>query len=349
MKSIVFAALALGTAIGASANDYLDRSAWKWSSSSICAADGGDITGLEGIYDGDASTCWHSNYHAAADSPERANPHWVMIDRTASDTNEIYGLSYMPRLSTQNATCTHYAIYLSDASFEGTPADSYESITAALGEPDYQGYWDTTYGEKVCNFDKPTSARYVLWVNVESANSRSAACAEMNLLAAKGSGGGGGGTTPTTYNALKITPRQGEPHRIAIDDSKLTVYMDGTNVRLGNSAITVEYAMDSVLSFVPEIYKFAEGSLYTGDKKDINTETGLPGTALPTFGLALNGGQLCLSGVAPDAVVTIYNLSGVPVASGRASAQGEATLAVGGLSRGAYLLSAPGFSTKIIL
>ncbi len=349
LKSIIIAAFALGTALGAEANDYLNRSSWQWSSSSICEPDGSDIAGLEGIHDGDQNTCWHSNYHAASDSPERSNPHWVMIDRK-KDSKKIYGLSYMPRQATQNATCTHYAIYLSDTSFEDTPSDSFEVIQTVLGKPQYEGYWDASYGEKICNFDKASTARYILWVNVESAASRSAACAEMNLLAAKGTGGGegGGGTTTTIYNALKIATREGKTHRIAIDGSNLKVYMEGANVRLGNSAITVEYAMDSVLSFVPEIYDFAEGTLYDGDKKDVS-ETGIDHTDIATYGLAIEGSQLTLSGAAPEAVVNIFNLQGALVASGRANAQGVATLAVGILSRGTYILSTPGFTAKIIL
>ena len=250
------------------AADYIDRSAWSWSTSSECVQEN-DIAGLKGIYDGDTSTCWHSNYHAESGTPERSNPHWVMIDR-GSDTSLAYGLSYLPRQNGANfnTACTEYAIYFADRSLGSTTAVSWEDIVYELGEPDLQGSWTGDGTEKIVTFEKPNSARYILFVNIKSNGSNSAACAEMNLIAKEG----GGTVTPTPaseYNAIKIVTPEGDLHRIAIDGQQLAFSMSGSNIRMGNSAITVEYAMDEVKYFQPEKYQFADEEFYTGPKRDI--------------------------------------------------------------------------------
>lgn len=262
----------------ASAANYLSRDKWQWDASSICSPDGNDIAGLEGICDGDPSTCWHSNYHAQNGTPERSNPHWVMIDR-GTDTKAAYGLSYLPRQAVLNTHCTYYMVYLSNKDLGDTPADSQASIIAALGQPDYQGSWDANdVSEKFIVFDKPTTARYILFVNVSTKQSSSAACAEMNLLS-----DGNIDPTPnpdpnpnpnpnpgTGYNAVKITPADGSaPHRIAIDGTNLTITRTGNALHLTNSGITVEYLPEEVAHFAFERYEFAKDEYYSGTKKDI--------------------------------------------------------------------------------
>lgn len=249
------------------AQDYVKRDGWTWSASSICAPENEDIAGLEGIYDGNINTCWHSNWHAASGTPERSNPHWVMIDR-GSDNTPFYGIAYTPRQASVNNACTSYMIYLSDTDMSSTPATSVSDIVATLGNADYSGSWEGSIDEKFLNFTKASTARYILFVNVESHSSSSAACAEFNLLARKYSGGdtpGNGG-----YNAVRITPADGSaPHRIAIDGTNLSISMTGSAIHMSNSGITVEYAPDEVARFSMEFYDFAEGEFYSGTKRDI--------------------------------------------------------------------------------
>lgn len=260
----LIAAALLPSSLGAV--DYLDRSGWSWKTSSNCAAEG-DIIGLEGIADGNTVTCWHSNYHADNSSPERKNPHWVMIDR-GGDTTPAYGLAYLPRQNggSSSTACTRYAIYFADKTLEYTPSTSEDDIVYSLGNPAYTGTWDGNFEEKFVNFTTPVTSRYILFVNLQSNGSNSAACSEMNLLATKGQGG----ETPVTdYNAIRITTPDGDEHRIAIDGTNLAFSMAGGNIRMGNSGITVEYAMDEVKHFKPEHYDFPEEEFYVGPKKDI--------------------------------------------------------------------------------
>lgn len=288
-----------------SAADYLDRSAWSWKTSSECAAEG-DIIGLEGIADGNTYTCWHSNYHAANGSAERKNPHWVMIDRGA-DTTPAYGLAYLPRQNGNGSgtACTRYAIYFADKTLEYTPSTSEQDIVYAIGNPAYTGTWEGTLDEKFVNFTTPVTSRYILFVNLASNGSNSAACSEMNLLATK-EGGGGGDEPSGNFNAIRIVTPEGDEHRIAIDGSNLAFSMSGGNIRMGNSGITVEYAMSEVKHFKPEHYDFAKEELYVGPKKDIyeypmeitldrtilNIEEGQTATLVATLANATPGAEI---------------------------------------------------------
>lgn len=266
-KHLIFYFMMAG-AVCANAEGYLDRSSWKWSASSICEADGSDITGLSGLYDGNTSTCWHSNWHAAAGSAERSNPHWIMIDR-GNDSSEFSAISYLPRQLNANQACTSYCIYLADKDLSSAPATSLSDIIQALGNPAVSGSWDGTTEEKIARLEKPTSARYILFVNVESANSSSAACAEFNLI-------GEGGGTPTTnvYNAIEIIHKNsGQPDRIAIQGNALTFSMNQGWLRMSNTDITVEYDLADVKSFKFEKYDFKDGQSYYGSKKDVLTST----------------------------------------------------------------------------
>lgn len=256
----------LAAAPCASAAGYLDRSAWSWKSSSICAAEG-DITGLEGLYDGDVTTCWHSNWHAESGSAERSNPHWVMIDR-GTDSSQFYGLAYTPRQESVNQACTSYYIYLRDTDLSSTPATSVTDIVNTLGSPDASGTWEATLDEKFAIFDKPSTARYILFVNVASYNSSSAACAEMNLTTDSEVNPG-----TNAYNAIKITPVKGRDHRIAICGNELTMSMSFGYIRMSNSDITIEYAPEEVERFSFERYEFDNDATYAGSKKDILSET----------------------------------------------------------------------------
>lgn len=280
-QSIIFLAItALGLSAGA---ENLKRDDWTWSSSSICAAGtDSDILGLDGIHDGDANTCWHSNYRADDSSPERRNPHWVQIDR-GSDRAEFNGLSYLPRQLSPKTACTSYYIYLSDTDMSSTPASSAQDIIAALGEPDFSGTLTGDITEKHIDFKEKFTSRYILFVNVESNGSSSAACAEMNLF--YGEPSGGGATGPGNYNAICITPSAADatPHRIAIQGDKLTASVNHGYVRLGNEDITVEYAMADVARFTFEYYDFGDADSYTGDKKDIYTSRFTP-TVKPAAG-----------------------------------------------------------------
>lgn len=303
----------------APAADYLDRSAWTWSTSSDCAAEE-DIVGLSGIHDGNTYTCWHSNYHADNSSPERRNPHWIMIDR-GYDSTPVYGLSYLPRQNGNMATaCTKYAIYFADKSLEDTPASSEQEIYYAIGDPAYSGSWNGDKEEKFVNFDSPVTSRYILFVNLDSNGSSSAACAEMNLLAKSG----GGGDTPgpgAKYNAIRIVTPEGSAHRIAIDGENLTFSMAGGNIRMGNSGITVEYAMDEVKHFIPETYNFPEDEYYVGpkydiysvelsiDQEDMTLEVGKTGSIVATV---LNAGENpVVSWVSSDPLVATVDSDGL--------------------------------------
>lgn len=262
-KLTLFVAAALmASATALAENSYLDRTGWSWSASSTYPYITEDIAGLDGIHDNNTSTCWHTDYTAVSGTPERSNPHWLMIDRGA-DTTPFYGISYLTRQSTVKQCCTYYMVYLSDKDLSSTPATNTDDIIATLGEPDYKGAWEASLDELVLNFTSPSTARYVLFVNVSSYNSSSAACAEFNLLAKRG-------TTPglTTFNAVKITPADGStPHRIALDGTNLSIAMSGTAVRLSNSDITVEYLMREYSRMEFENYEFSSG-LYDGSKKD---------------------------------------------------------------------------------
>ncbi len=282
MKKTTILILALALASGAQAAN-LNRSGWTWSSSSICAAGTNtDILGLPGLYDGDVNTCWHSNYLAEDGSAERSNPHWIQIDR-GNDASSFSGLCYMPRQNSGgNTACTEYYIYLSDTDMSSTPATSSYDIVAALGTPTVSGSWAGDLTEKYADFGKSYTSRYILFVNVQSNDSRSAACAEMNLYI--GSPSSGGDEPPVSYNALRVTPvgNDATPHRIAIQGDKLTISMNHEYVRLGNEDITVEYNMAEIARFNFEQYDFEDNS-YEGDKKDIYTSRFTP-TVKPAAG-----------------------------------------------------------------
>lgn len=317
MKRILIPVLSALLATPAlSAADYLDRSAWSWATSSECQAEE-DITGLMGIYDGNTSTCWHSNYHAASGTPERTNPHWVMIDRR-TDSSLVYGLAYVPRQSNGDnpaTACTEYALFFSDRTFEGTTAASYDAIVSELGSPDVTGSWAGDATEKFVIFEKPVSARYILFVNISSNGSNSAACAEMNLLGK----GGSGVVDPNNpgYNAIKIVTAAGDSHRIAIDGEQLAFSMADGNIRMGNSAITVEYAMDEVKYFKPEQYDFEAEEFYNGPKTDIYFQP--VEVVLDIESLTLEEGQSAVLTAtvtnAPDEAETIWSSSDETVAT----------------------------------
>ncbi|MCM1309631.1 MAG: discoidin domain-containing protein [Bacteroides sp.] len=270
-KYLIIAAAVAATSLTSGAYN-LTRDSWTWMSSSICSPGSGnnaDIVGLEGIHDNNPATCWHSNYLAQSGTPERSNPHWVQIDR-GSDRTPFTGLAYLPRQSSSNTSCTAYYVYLSDTDMSDTPATSASDIIAKLGYPSFMGNWSADSSEKYVDFDEAKYSRYILFVNVSSASSSSAACAEMNLY--YGSTSGDDKPDDQTYNAISITPfgSNATPHRIAIRGDKLSASVVNGFVRLGNEYITVEYDMNEVARFAFEQYDFDEGQVYVGDKKDID-------------------------------------------------------------------------------
>lgn len=273
MKQLLTSLTLLIAMLPASATKYLSRSGWSWSASSICATGADpDIAGLGGMYDGDTYTCWHSNYFAQSGTPERSNPHWVQIDR-GTDNSVFDGLAYLPRQTSDKTACTRCFIYLRDVDMSSTPATSEADIISALGAPDYIGIWTGNSDEKFAQFEKSSSARYILFVNIESNGSSSAACSEMNLFTGTPSEGSGG-TSSSGYNAIRITPKDSsEPHRIAILGNSLSMSMSFDCIRLSNSDITVEYPMDEVEKFNFESYNFSDDESYIGDKQDVLTST----------------------------------------------------------------------------
>ena len=270
IKPILSAALILAAAApAATAGDYLDRDSWTWSTSSDVGYESAQSQGLAAIHDGNDQTYWHSNYHADDSSPERRNPHWVMIDR-GTDTTPFTGIAYMPRQSSANTACTQWYVYLSDTDMSSCPATSTTDIISNLGQPTYSGSWLGDLDLKTASFGKQHTERYILWVNVASNSSNSAACAEFNLLA--GDGGSGGGTSSSVYNSLGIVLPDGTSHHIAIDGSNLVASMERGAIRLGNSDITVEYDIAEVKHFAFEKYSFPEDDpYYVGTKKDVNS------------------------------------------------------------------------------
>lgn len=280
MKRLIPSLFAAAFALSAAAQTgyYLKRDGWQWSTSSDCQTEGNDIRGIDAIADGDESTCWHSNWHAT-ENAERRNPHWVMIDR-GSDAETFYGFTYLPRQSSSNQACTTWYFYTSPTPFTNVPATDVEAIELAVGKPVYFGNWDGNTLLKTATFSGTgINDRYILFVNVASYNSNSAACAEFNLLTKAGydnvgnlGGGGGGGDTPgpaVQYNAVKITTVAGQEHRIAIDGQNLTISMNNGAVRMSNTGITVEYAPGEVKSYSFENYDFADDAYYYGTKTDV--------------------------------------------------------------------------------
>ncbi len=275
IPSIIAAAFALSAA--SQSGYYLKRDGWQWSTSSDCQPEDVDIRGINAIADGDESTCWHSNWHAT-ENAERRNPHWVMIDR-GSDTETFYGFTYLPRQLSSNQACTTWYLYTSPTPFTDVPATNVMDIELALGKPVYFGNWEGNTLLKTATFSGTgISDRYILFVNVASYNSSSAACAEFNLLTKAGYenvgnlGGGGGTPDPVAqYNAVKITTIAGQEHRIAIDGQNLTISMNNGAVRMSNTGITVEYAPAEVKSYTFENYNFADDPYYTGTKTDVLT------------------------------------------------------------------------------
>jgi len=344
----VSSVLLLLAATPAAGTNYLDRSAWSWKASSTSVADG-DITGIGGICDDNVNTCWHSNWHAAAGSPERSNPHWVMIDR-GTDRTKFNGLAYIPRQSSVNQACTSYYIYLSDTDMSSTPASSADDIISALGAPDASGSWEGTSAEKFATFDKESDARYILFVNLTSLNSSSAACAEMNLFS-----GTGGGSTTNAYNAIRITPADGStPHRIAIKGTELTMSMSYGYIRMSNSDITIEYDPTEVGRFNFERYTFDADASYTGTKKDVLSETfglnvtpaagqlteltditispagGMTTRLNPavTESIRLTGGDTIVREVTPDGIAAIASGTDYILSAVNATAPGTYTLTI---------------------
>ncbi len=305
----------LGTALSAGAEGYLDRSSWKWSASSICepsAGDDGDIAGLPGLYDGDPSTCWHSNWHAAAGTPERSNPHWIMIDR-GGDTSEFTAISYLPRQKNINTACTSYMVYFADRDLSDCPATSAADIYATMGNPDLSGSLEATAEEKIIKLEKATSARYILFINVESVSSSSAACSEFNLIGPGGTQGGDDPLETNAYNAIRMIPRAAseKPSQIAIQGDALTFSMNQGWLRMSNTDITVEYNLADIKSYKFIHYNFAGNQSYVGDQKDVLTSK---------FNLAVIP--------APATVETLGSVAIVPPSASRAnhSVEGRATL-----------------------
>lgn len=265
----------LGSVICAGAEGYLDRSSWKWSASSICAPGGQDdpdITGLPGIYDGDPQTCWHSNWHAEAGSPERSNPHWLMIDR-GTDSSPFSAISYLPRQMSANQACTSYMVYFADRDLSNCPATTVSDIIVAMGQPDLSGSLEGTVDEKIIKLEKETSARYILFINVQSASSSSAACAEFNLVGPGGSQSGDDPQVTNAYNAIRMIPRVAtdKPSQIAIQGNALTFSMNQGWLRMSNTDITVEYNLADIKSYKFIHYDFAADASYVGNQKDVLT------------------------------------------------------------------------------
>lgn len=272
MNKQILLGLLLGCAMSAGAEGYLDRSAWQWSASSICEPEAdSDIAGLAGIHDDNINTCWHSNWHAAAGSPERSNPHWFMVDR-GSDTSEFTAISYLPRQASAHTACTSYMVYLADKDLSNCPATSVSDIYAAMGNPDLTGSLEATTDEKIIKLEKATSARYILFVNVQSSASSSAACAEFNLIGPGGTQGGGNQETDA-YNAIRMIPRlpSAKPSQIAIQGSALTFSLNQGWLRMSNTDITVEYNLADIKSYKFIHYDFGQDQAYVGDQKDVLT------------------------------------------------------------------------------
>jgi len=277
ISSIIAAACVLSAA--SQTGYYLKRDGWQWSTSSDCMPEDIDIRGIDAIADGDESTCWHSNWHAT-ENAERRNPHWVMIDR-GSDSETFYGFTYLPRQRSSNQACTTWYLYTSPTPFTNVPATNVSDIELAIGRPVYFGNWEGNTLLKAATFSGTgINDRYILFVNVASYNSSSAACAEFNLLTKAGYenvdnlGGGGSGVTPdpvSQYNAVKITTIAGQEHRIAIDGQNLNISMNNGAVRLSNTGITVEYTPAEVKSYSFENYNFTDDPYYYGTKTDVLT------------------------------------------------------------------------------
>ncbi len=238
-------------------NSHLDRSLWSWSASSTDTQDGG---GLDALHDDDTSTFWHSNYH---NESTHKCPHWVMIDRV-NDKSPARGLSYVPRQGAQNNIVTEYRVYLSDKDFRnGSTVD-----LNSLGTADYSGTWsDDDFNEQTCDFKGKRTERYVLFVidntakgTLAGTTGSSTAIAELYLL---------GNASSQMYNAVKIVPREGNVHRIAIDGSSLNISMNGRMIRMSNTGITIEYSIPEVKYFAFDSYEFPEGSYYDGTKQDL--------------------------------------------------------------------------------
>lgn len=96
-----------------SAQNKLVRTGWTWSVSNETATslEGGSNGPAAAMYDGDASTYWHSNW-AGNPGPGNVMPQFVKID--LAETKEIGGFEYIPRPNRQVTALKNYRIYITD-------------------------------------------------------------------------------------------------------------------------------------------------------------------------------------------------------------------------------------------
>lgn len=75
---------------------------------------------------------------------------------------------------------------------------------------------------------------------------------------------------------------------------------------------------------------------------------GITAAELSDMGVGITGGEVKVSGAPADAMVRIYNLTGIEVAAAKCSTTGEAALNLSHLPSGAYVLAINNFTKKFI-
>lgn len=124
--------------------------------------DEGDAANL---VDDNPNTIWHTMYSVTM----AKYPHWVDLD--AGEVKLLKGFSYLPRQDSGNGNIKDYSIQVS---MDGK----------TWGEPVAQGSFEKNLKEKVINFNKPVSARFIRFTALSEQNGQDfASGAEISILA----------------------------------------------------------------------------------------------------------------------------------------------------------------------
>lgn len=141
---------------------------------------------------------------------------------------------------------------------------------------------------------------------------------------------------PTLFNVLCINRTDGVTDHLKLD-AEMTITMTSEGViRMVHPKITVEYPSDQVSHFA-----FADTEnpdLYDGDH-----EASISTPALPDREILISGNEIRVSG---NDGLTLYDLRGVEITRVEA-ADGSASIAIGGIPAGVYILRIGSTAVKI--
>lgn len=142
---------------------------------------------------------------------------------------------------------------------------------------------------------------------------------------------------------VEINRVDGKTDHIAVDKSMEIAMSPTGDIRLTNSAVSIDYPMEEVASFTVGRFAFAEGSKYDGDK------AGMADVAAPALCFGTDGTDLTVSGATPGGVLELYTVSGMKAAAVTTDSEGCARINTQSLGRGVYILTINGISLKITL